>query len=396
MMNTTHETLSSITCRDHITRLLVQMQAKRVCEVGVKEGDNFHRLLAPSVELAVAVDIWRETGVVSQNDDKTSQADLDRQYSKMRARAWKDKRIVVARDYSVVAAARFANGYFDFVYLDADHSFESTYADLVAWWPKIRAGGVLGGHDFCEMVLASGVTFGVVSALQRFSGENNLLIHIDGEKPWPNWYISKSMPTPRAPVISTTGFWGGETAHLFHGMSLPLCQWIASFLSEDHDVPLYDFGCGIGQYMKHLRGMGFKRVVGFEGAPPRNCVSGEVVAKQDITERFDVALNGNVLCLEVMEHVPRELEVHVIENLYCACVPGGKLILSWALPGQGGHGHVNERKEADVVELLGSYGFALLEDETKAARGVITDKFSIKDGDLPWFRNTLFVFQKAA
>ena len=187
-MNVTQDKLKFITCRDHITWLLVQMQAKVVCEVGVKEGWNFHRLLAPSVEIAVAVDLWQDTGVAGQNDDSTSQGDLDRQCSKMRGWAWKDKRIRVVRDYSVNAADKFDKGFFDFVYLDADHSFESTYADMVAWWPTVRAGGVLAGHDYVECELPNGVHFGVIEAVQRFIGEVGAKAHVDGET---NWFIAK-------------------------------------------------------------------------------------------------------------------------------------------------------------------------------------------------------------
>jgi predicted O-methyltransferase YrrM len=36
----------------------------------------------------------------------------------------------------------------DFVFLDDDHSEAHVLAEIRAWWPKIRPGGVLAGHDF--------------------------------------------------------------------------------------------------------------------------------------------------------------------------------------------------------------------------------------------------------
>lgn len=36
----------------------------------------------------------------------------------------------------------------DFVYLDADHSYEAVKEDIKAWWPKIKPGGILAGHDW--------------------------------------------------------------------------------------------------------------------------------------------------------------------------------------------------------------------------------------------------------
>ncbi len=36
----------------------------------------------------------------------------------------------------------------DFVYLDGDHSYEAARADIAAWWPIIKSGGILAGHDY--------------------------------------------------------------------------------------------------------------------------------------------------------------------------------------------------------------------------------------------------------
>jgi len=54
------------------------------------------------------------------------------------------------REFSVPAAAAFPDGSLDFVYIDANHSFEHVVADLAAWEPKVRSGGILSGHDYFE------------------------------------------------------------------------------------------------------------------------------------------------------------------------------------------------------------------------------------------------------
>jgi Methyltransferase domain len=49
---------------------------------------------------------------------------------------------------SKAAAALFADGTLDFVFIDADHSVESVQADIAWWRPKIKSGGTLAGHDW--------------------------------------------------------------------------------------------------------------------------------------------------------------------------------------------------------------------------------------------------------
>jgi len=52
------------------------------------------------------------------------------------------------RSTSVAAAETFKDGTLDLVYIDADHKWWSVVQDLAAWWPKVRPGGVMLGHDF--------------------------------------------------------------------------------------------------------------------------------------------------------------------------------------------------------------------------------------------------------
>lgn len=49
---------------------------------------------------------------------------------------------------SVNAAKHQADGSLDFVFIDADHTYESVLADIDAWLPKVRSGGILAGHDY--------------------------------------------------------------------------------------------------------------------------------------------------------------------------------------------------------------------------------------------------------
>ena len=49
---------------------------------------------------------------------------------------------------SVDASKLYKNSSLDFVFIDADHEYESVKDDINAWLPKIKKGGIISGHDF--------------------------------------------------------------------------------------------------------------------------------------------------------------------------------------------------------------------------------------------------------
>lgn len=49
---------------------------------------------------------------------------------------------------SAEAAAQFSDSSMDFVFIDASHDYNSVRRDILAWWPKVKLGGILAGHDY--------------------------------------------------------------------------------------------------------------------------------------------------------------------------------------------------------------------------------------------------------
>ena len=54
----------------------------------------------------------------------------------------------IVKAESIEAAKEFDNGTFDFVFIDAGHTYEEVLSDIQAWLPKMKDGGIISGHDY--------------------------------------------------------------------------------------------------------------------------------------------------------------------------------------------------------------------------------------------------------
>jgi len=57
-------------------------------------------------------------------------------------------RINVIKGNSWETANLYKDNSLDFVFIDADHEYDSVYKDINAWLPKVKKGGLLSGHDY--------------------------------------------------------------------------------------------------------------------------------------------------------------------------------------------------------------------------------------------------------
>lgn len=56
----------------------------------------------------------------------------------------------MVKGMSVDVSKTVEDGSLDWIYIDADHSYEGVSSDYAAWYPKVRDGGLISGHDYGE------------------------------------------------------------------------------------------------------------------------------------------------------------------------------------------------------------------------------------------------------
>jgi predicted O-methyltransferase YrrM len=78
---------------------------------------------------------------------------------------------------SIEASKDFTDNSLDCVFIDAGHDYESVKNDIAAWYPKVKSGGLLAGHDFVSWAT-------VTQAVMEFLNTNKYNLVINSEFCW--------------------------------------------------------------------------------------------------------------------------------------------------------------------------------------------------------------------
>ncbi|MBU2582177.1 MAG: class I SAM-dependent methyltransferase [Alphaproteobacteria bacterium] len=104
---------------------------------------------------------------------------IDVDYTKFDSRLLDDPRVVKHEGLTHQVMATFEDGFFDWVYIDADHSYSGALRDAEASAPKVRPGGYLIFNDFAHIDPYLG-RYGVHCAVVDFMEESR----------WPMRYLA--------------------------------------------------------------------------------------------------------------------------------------------------------------------------------------------------------------
>lgn len=182
-------------------------------------------------------------------------------------------------------------------------------------------------------------------------------------------------------MIHERGYWLSTEETKTH-----LCDTLLNdgviYLIKDRLKTIIDIGCGNGAYTERFNKNGFE-CVGFDGSPLTPELTNNLCKIMDFSEPVDIGEFDLVFCLEVGEHIPSQYEQAFIDNICRAAK--NDIVLSWAVEGQGGDGHVNCKNNDYVINQMLTRGFKIEKEYTNFLRA---------QSRLPWFKNTIMYFKK--
>lgn len=203
--------------RDEVMpRLLNEIEAKEVVEVGVFKGEFSKKILENWSGNLWMIDPWRpfeeKEGYIDASNHKIHKTAYSESIKNIKGF---ENRAFMLRGLSSDMVNRFENRSLDMVYIDGNHAYDWVKEDIELWWPKVKPGGILAGHDYLDMDWQSGSflenkkdkhiymkadsetdyiyagVFGVNPAVDEFINKNNLTFYLTKE--WlGTWIIKKN------------------------------------------------------------------------------------------------------------------------------------------------------------------------------------------------------------
>lgn len=131
-----------------------------VAEIGVDTGDFSEKILSINKPKKLhLIDVWGS-----------------QRYSQDKKIAVEEKFIIdiqagnieINLGYSTKMVTCFEDAYFDWIYIDTDHSYGTTRDELKLYAPKLKKGGIIAGHDYEVGHWNSLAKFGVIEAVHEF------------------------------------------------------------------------------------------------------------------------------------------------------------------------------------------------------------------------------------
>lgn len=157
-------------------------------EIGVKKGIFSKEILENTNLYMYLLDAWRyfDSGYIDIANAE-NQTQIKRMGFTVNHLLSFEGRFTIIRDTSENGSKIFQNNFFDFVYIDGNHSYKECLKDLELWYPKLKSGGIFSGHDYTNRP----PSIEVKRAVDEFSEKYNLDIQKTTTGKFPSFFVTK-------------------------------------------------------------------------------------------------------------------------------------------------------------------------------------------------------------
>lgn len=203
-------------------------------ELGVQRGIFAEQILSrwKSAKQYVLVDLWSQQQNYKDraNFENSTQATFKKQtLRRMEKFQRRGTKVEVCQDYTTECATRYRNMKFDYIYVDARHDYKGVMQDLEVWWPLLKEGGIMAGHDYVtnnDGPKQGGQDWSinydgtrdpqgraVKGAVDEFMNKLYIQISVSyREASWNTWAVRKPFTNPDASLPALLGSW--RTLHM--------------------------------------------------------------------------------------------------------------------------------------------------------------------------------------
>lgn len=196
-------------------------------EIGVQKGEFSKEILSKwDGQKLYLVDCWSHQDDYDDIANKPDEEQYGNYQETLRNIEPYKERTEIVKKFSNEAANSFPDNFFDFIYIDANHSYESVKEDLELWYPKLKTGGLFCGHDFMDGEIIHTKTneylgtFGVKSAVIEFSNAQKTKPLVG---PCTSWYLFKK-PRTKIAFLNTYNKNYSELASLTRQNKIDYCS----------------------------------------------------------------------------------------------------------------------------------------------------------------------------
>mmetsp|Transcript_14487 Transcript_14487/g.17618 ORF Transcript_14487/g.17618 Transcript_14487/m.17618 type:complete len:359 (-) Transcript_14487:168-1244(-) len=162
------------------------------------------------------------------------------------------------------------------------------------------------------------------------------------------------------------------------------------FIEKEGISSLSDFGAGVGQYGAYFEKNLPPSFVynGYDSAGDVEVYTQNYIKYADLIVPLNLPVTDYVLSLEVGEHISNNQEGMMIRNLHAHNCKG--IILSWAIEGQDGNGHINLHNNDYLIKIFEQLGYVYDVEDTENIRNAVPSDHGIGW----WFKSSIMIFKR--